>query len=444
MKTIITEVLICGSGPAGIACAFTLGKAGIETTVIDRKAYDNIGDKVCGDALSVDLTKIAIDMVDLPDPKNRGMRDEIERFVLKSQKEKLVIVENSLTIDRLEYGQYLLEETAKFQSVNIIAECKVIDTIVENNTVKGTVCKIGNDKVEIHAKIVVDATGTFGIVRSKLPDHMCEYFPRKLRNDELLVAYREILRTREPHPFYNEIHIYNDEVLRDVMPAYFWIFSRGKYEVNIGLGYSKTKKADIKKLNAIIRDKYFDDFEILKAKGDTITSRLPLPSLVHNGFIAVGDAGALVDILSGEGHGPALLSGIHAARQIVQSDGVYTIDKLWAYNEWIWSGFGKKHVIGKSIIHQLENYGFDAIDWLLKIKFISSGDIENKLDSSINISKLKIMRLLTRPGYALQFFRTMRYIRRIEKHIDRYPSYDRIDSFNIWRDKLENLFENGY
>ena len=37
---------------------------------------------------------------------------------------------------------------------------------------------------EIETKIVIDATGSFGSVRSKLPDSMCVKFPRKIKNGQ--------------------------------------------------------------------------------------------------------------------------------------------------------------------------------------------------------------------------------------------------------------------
>ena len=49
-RTIETDVLIVGAGPAGAAAALSLSKKGIPSIVIDKAQFPR--DKICGDALS--------------------------------------------------------------------------------------------------------------------------------------------------------------------------------------------------------------------------------------------------------------------------------------------------------------------------------------------------------------------------------------------------------
>jgi electron-transferring-flavoprotein dehydrogenase len=444
------DVLVCGGGPGGVSAAFSLGKNGIDTILVDKKAYDQIGHKVCGDALSPILSDQAFDMIGLPRPneENGELMEVLDDVYLygKSPNARIKIGDGSATVDRLLYGQALIKVTDEFDCVNILANHKVREVIVEDNTVKGVVCDNPDGKIKINAKIVIDATGSRGIIRSRLPDSMHTKFPKKLPKEQTLVAYREILRLDKPHRFQNGLYLLYEPEIADVMPGYFWVFSKGPNIVNIGLGYLLTKDnhgKNIREINSKIRERHFPECEILESQGDQIPARMPFHSLVHNGFIMIGDAAALVNPVNGEGHGPAIFSGIKAAEHSIMAlnKNDYSEEALWGFNKWIWNEFGILNSMGHVLIKFIQKYGYDAFDWLLANNVITEADIMIQLrepEEGYDIGYKRVFKLLTRPRLLFGLLKLNRINNKIQELSIKYPDIEYFDDWNTEMTKLLN------
>lgn len=257
----------------------------------------------------------------------------------------------------------------------------------------------------------------------------------------MIVAYREILKTVDPHDYQKGIYLVYEPELK--MPGYYWIFSRGPKEVNIGLGwkiYEENRGADIRAINRIIRERRFPNAEVVASGGDQIPARLPLPSCVHNGFITVGDAAALANPLNGEGHGPALISGIHAAKEIIKAieKGDTSEKGLWDYNKWIWNNYGKEFSFGIAIVKFVDRFGFDTFDWLMAKDIIKEDDILKMIhdhSSDLNIIR-RAIKGWYKPVVLYALWKVMRHIDEIQHLSANYPEYD---NFNEWYRELKNI-----
>ena len=444
-----TDVLVCGGGPGGVACAFTLGKKGIRTILVDKKPKDRIGDKVCGDALNPILSQRFFELIGLPkpDPENKELMEVAETIVLQGQhpKAKIFLGDGSATVDRLRYGQHLLKETESFESVEVIPETRVKGVIIENGFLMGVECLTPKGTIRIRAKVVVDATGSSAVVRRRLPEEMCTKFPRAIPREQMLVAYREIIRTKEPHPFQKGLYLTYEPELKDVMPGYYWFFSRGERELNIGLGYlmeDRNRGKNIQKLNESVRKRYFPDAEIIASQGDQIPARLPLPSLVHNGFLAVGDAGALANPLNGEGHGPALNSGIHAGLYIEKAlrNKDWSEGGLWPYNVWVWHHYGVEFAMGIALIKFMEKYGYDSFEWLVVEGIIREDDILRQLrnpESKHEGMASRALKLVKRPKLLIGVRKMLTHADEIKKLAKAYPQTPK--GFDEWKRRLEKI-----
>ena len=440
-----TEILIVGGGPAGVSTAFTLGKDGKKTILIDKKPYDRIGDKVCGDALSPFYTELANDQIGLPLPNdsNGELSELCDSAVLvgKSKDSILNLGSRSATVDRHLYGQALIKSLSQFDSVQVMSETRVKEAIVSNNRLIGLVCiSAEKGEIRIQANCVVDASGSSGIVRKRLPAQMCAKFPRKIPKHQMLVAYREIIKTSKPHNYRNKLYLTYEPEIEDIMPGYYWYFSKGEKLLNIGLGYlleDHNIGKNIKEINEKVRKRVFPDAEVIASQGDQIPSRLPLPSCVHNGFLAVGDAAAMANPLNGEGHGIALLAGIQAGKNLIQSNN-YTEEELWDYNKWVWNQFGVEFSWGIAIVKFVRKFGIDTFDWLMRKNILQEDDILtmiNNPEENINIVE-RAMRGWYKPKVLLGLRKTMNLAKQIQEHSKNYPS---IDNFDKWYDKLSYL-----
>lgn len=444
-----TDVLIVGGGPGGVSTAYTLGTLGISTILIDKKPMDEIGDKVCGDALSPDYYNEANREVGLPIPeKDKGELMEVvtETVLLGTdQKSKMVLEDGSATVDRLKYGQKLIRSLSQFPHVEVIADMRANKTIVENNTLVGLLCKNNNNGLtEFRAKVVVDASGVGGIVRRLLPTDMIgNRFPQRLPRHELIVAYRDIIRLKEEHPYQNGMYLVYEPEIAHVMPGYYWYFSRGDNELNIGLGYmmyDRNRGQNIKEINRKVRERKFPNAEILKSQGDLIPARLPLPSCVHNGFLTTGDAAALANPLNGEGHGVALIAGIIAGRCIAKAiENNDTSEKgLWDYNRQIWAKYGLINAWGVSFIKFINRWGFETFDWMLAKKILLDDDII-KMNSDPNADLGLLRRGLKgwrRPRTLISLRKSLKLAREIQYLGKNYPEPE---DFDTWVKNLDRL-----
>ncbi len=449
LKEYVTDVVICGGGPGGVSCAFTLGKKGIPVILVDKKKKEKIGDKVCGDALNPILSDRFHSLIGLPkpDPEKKELMEFADVIELRGQHPKAVIKlgDGSATVDRLRYGQHLLNAAEEFDSVKIIPEARVQKVIVNDGFVQGVECLTPEGTIRITAKITVDATGSSGIVRRRLPKEMCQKFPQTIPREQMLVAYREIIRTKTPHQFQRGLYLTYEPELEEVMPGYYWFFSRGENELNIGLGYlmeERNRGKNIREINESVRKRYFPDAEILASQGDQIPARLPLPSLVHNGFVAVGDAGALANPLNGEGHGPALNSGIHAGLFIADalSKGDWSEKSLWKYSKWAWNHYGVEFAMGIALIKFMEKYGYQNFEWLVIQDIIKEDDILLQLrDPEAKHKGLlkRAFKLMKRPKLLFGVRKMLNHADEIKKHAKAYP--DNPDDFGQWYEKLKKI-----
>ena len=163
-------------------------------------------------------------------------------------------------------------------------------------------------------------------------------------------AYFEGVTGFHPHNFIDLLF------LRDLIPAYFWIFPGVKGKSNVGLGFPYTdllgKRISLKKeLFRIIKEYPEVSFRFRnatlasdpKARGLAISRKLQ--ELSGDRFLLLGDAALLVDPFTGEGVGNAMASAESAA--FIIRDCLHTGDfsavSLSAYDRRISRRMGMEH-----------------------------------------------------------------------------------------------------
>jgi len=315
------DAIILGGGPAGSIAAMYLHKLGKNVLLVDRAQFPR--DKVCGDAQGRKAAAIM---------KELGIYEEYER--LPGQKIYGITLSspNGTQIDidirsrdepapgyvhtRMIFDNFLFENAKKLVDTRVF---NVTDIITEDGYVKGIIGTNENgQKEEIRSNIILGADGANSILAIKLnlnknpPEHH-------------IVALRAYYKNVSNMSDRIELHL-----IKNLLPGYFWIFPLPNGEANVGLGMVKedVQKKDIDLRKSIIKEieqnpLFAGRFKDAELVGPIVGWNLPIASYHRkcygNGFMLLGDAASLIDPLSGEGIGNAMISGKIAAQVAVEA-----------------------------------------------------------------------------------------------------------------------------
>jgi flavin-dependent dehydrogenase len=431
------DVCVIGGGPSGVITAITVARAGFTCILLDKKPIERIGEKNCGDALDDLHVKIIEKELNIPAPsiESDEARDTISRISLaaKSLDTKFTADAQGYQVNRLVYGQRLLDH-AVTEGVEVKADCAVREIIIEDNFIRGVKYfdKQGNQQ-SLLAKITVDASGYIGALRKNLTDELKNNVDYSINNHHTIATYREIIKLNKSsdHPFREEIILLYHENIP--IPGYAWIFTEGERMLNIGITWKKSipypKGKSMKTIFHDCLDPIIDplDYQVIATGGGNIPMRPTFDSLVFNGGLLVGDAGALADPTTFEGHGPALESGRLAGNAIIDAlqSKDYSYKALWSYNKNIMTYPGGMHAQSFLAAQLLSTIRVDGLHFLMKKQIISDRELreifqEKSAKISLRSKVFKFIRAFPRWGMMLQ---VKKYIDLIEKAGNIYEEY---------------------
>ncbi len=438
------DVVIVGAGPAGLSLAINLGRANVRTLVVEQKSYEKVGEKICGDILSGRSIVRAKKIIGLPVPGENETAETIEIGCIATKKGKEVTVPFSAkTLDRLKYGQMLLKEVEKFESVEILTDTKVLEPICEKNFVVGCTIQHESKVKTVRSKIVVDCSGYIGRIRQNLPQNFPSKIPSKISKYETIVSYRLILETPEPHPYQKQMRLEIYDTIPS--PGNLWIFSKGEKQLNVGAGWLINKKNENENVKTIMKkicSELFPDSKILEEGGGRLTGRLPLYSLVANGLILCGESAALVDPINGAGISSALFSGYYASRIIIEALSKRKVDEstLWAFNKQIWNFYGVESALGIAVHKLLRTVSLSEFASLLEADVISQDEIDKlMISSSAKMPVKKFLTGLKKPVLSYKIIQALLLSKKIKKVARTYPSTP--EGFEKWLKKIKKLEE---
>ncbi len=322
-----TEVIVVGAGPAGVACAITLARAGKEVVLIERGTF--AGSKnVFGGAIYTQPTKEIFPNFETEAPIER--RNIAHNFIILGENDSTTISYRkddnvSYSVIRGKFDRWAAGE-AKKAGVTLVEET-VVRNLIKNGT---TVVGVQTELEDYYADIVVLADGVNSLLAKQIK------LRKEIETKDVALSVKEVIKL-------DKDTINQRFNLQDNQGAIGEIFG-GPMLGMLGLGFMYTNTDSVTiglgiTLNDLVENNYrpFEVLESLKmhpsiapliegGKLEEYSAHLipeggykKIPKLCDNGVMIVGDAGMLVNNLHWEGTNLAMISGKLAAETAIEA-----------------------------------------------------------------------------------------------------------------------------
>ncbi len=444
------DAIVVGAGTAGCLAAKTVAEAGLKVCLVESKPREEIGEKICGDALGEHHLKF----LGLEKPTGGELEAKIDGIKIFSPDENTIftIADKDFIgylLNRRLFGQWLLRKAVD-AGATLQDSTTLRSPIIEKGAVVGITAKnlkSGNVS-ELRSKVVVDATGYFGMVRKQLPAEMG--IDRDIANEDVEACYREIRQLKQETENTRYCEIYLNQ--KASPGGYVWIFPKGGARVNVGIGTCMRKTGYPNPKEQLYKTTFckpmFEGSTVLAAGSWFDPVRRPLDNMVGNGVMLVGDAASLVNPIHGGGIGPSMLSGYFAGQQIAEalSKGEPTREALWGYNKRYIDTYGKKQGTLDIFKLFLLSCSDEDLNYGMNQKLMTEDDVLKAGmgdDFHLNITETakRVFRGIRRVGFLNKLRLTVVMMRQLSAHYNTYPSTP--DGFDTWRAQTVKLIEEG-
>jgi digeranylgeranylglycerophospholipid reductase len=441
------DVIIVGAGSGGCLAAKTIAKAGYEVCMVDRKSEEDIGDKVCGDAIG----KHHFDNLNLAHPTGKELEQRIDGIKIYSPNMGSVVNVkgegvHGYLVNRQLFGQRLLKD-AKDAGATFLDSTLVAAPIIKKQYVTGVSAKelATGKNFEMPARVVVDASGYSAVLRKKLPPEIG--IETEIKNEDVVVCYREIREVKEQISDPNLCQIYLN--LQRVPGGYYWIFPKSPTKVNVGLGVAMTEGFPNPKSlfrDVILSMPLFKDSRALTGGGGHVPTRRPLNSMVGNGVLIVGDAACQVNPIHGGGIGSSMMGGVKAGEVINKAleKGDVSREGMWSYTGKFMEVYGAKQAgldIFRMLLQRITN---EEMNYGMEHHLITDEDLLKTSmgeDVKLNITE-KTLRIFKGIG-SLSLLRklnsTANLMKKIKSLYTNYPSSP--EGLDEWEEKVNIVIE---
>ena len=369
-----TDICIVGAGPGGAATALKLSHLNIPCVLVDKATFPR--DKICGDAISGKAVTI-LRRID-PAIMERFEATVTEqthvwgiRFV--SPKAKEIDVPFRLDYDpgndpkqgfvskRIDFDKMLIGEVKRRENIDLYE-----GVTIENyeKTKAGYRISSKDQSFVVETRLLVVANGA----HSSFSRHHAGLKKDEKHHAGAVRAYYRNVTGMHPDGFI-ELHF-----LKDIIPGYLWIFPLPGGYANVGLGmrsdYISKRRFNLgKSMQELIKNSPHlqERFKDAELTGKIAGYGLPLGSkkrhISGDHFMLIGDAGHLIDPLSGEGIGNAIYSGFIAAEQAQKclETSNFSASFMKAYDERV------ERVLGKEMEISYRLQQMMARPWLVNL-----------------------------------------------------------------------------
>jgi flavin-dependent dehydrogenase len=315
-----SKVIIVGGGPAGSSCARELVRLGIECLIIDKKRFPRV--KLCAGWVQPELFE-DLDVDPVSYPFSLTFFDHFRVHIFGRQFTPAV---SQYAIRRYQFDQWLLSHCGAPVYTHAVRN---IDKEINGYIIDDL----------FRCQFLVGAGGTH------CPVYQTFFAKQRPRPAGKLIATLEQEVACEIID--SNCHLW---FFIDKLPGYAWYVPKEGGYVNFGIGGYLHKIKDRGKTIGEYWQRFIEELQCLdlkpdvelKPKGAVYYLRNNLRTVQNNSAFITGDAAGLATEDMGEGIGPAVKSGILAARAIAQGRSLTyrSIRKNSFSKWWLLSRFG--------------------------------------------------------------------------------------------------------
>lgn len=403
-----SDICIIGAGPGGAAAALQLAYHGVACTLIDKATFPR--DKICGDALSGKVSTVLNRMDPAIMDRLRASQKQANMWGLKFTVPNMEALELELdrslakelvapgyVVKRLDFDNFLIEETKRHDSIQLIEGIAITDY---EKTDSGYLISNKDKSFQLSAKLLIIANGA----HSSFSRHHAG-LPRELKHHAGGVrAYYKNVGGLNENSYAIELHY-----MKELIPGYLWIFPLPHGEANVGLAMRSDKisertynlKQNLQRIlteNPSFKDRFAEAELVDEIRGFGLPMGSKKRKLSGDHYMLVGDAGHLIDPLTGEGIGNAIFSGVVAADQAMaclQADD-FSASFMRAYDKRIRRVMGRELQLG--YVFQRMMFYPGLIRFLMK-RVYNNHFVMNFLQEVYADSQKNWVKQVKRPGF---------------------------------------------
>lgn len=314
-----TEVIVVGGGPAGIACAVTVARAGHEVILIERGSF--AGSKnVFGGAIYAQPTREIFPNFEKDAPIERLNVEH--KYAILGEDDSTVIAyrhkdsENpSYSVIRGKFDRWMAEQ-AKKEGVILVEETVVRELLIEDEKVVG----VKTELEEYYADIVVLADGVNSLLAKQIG------FREKIEPKDVALSVKEVIKLGR-EKINERFNITDDEgciyeifggPMLGMLGLGFIYTNKESVSIGLGVGLDALCEKNLKPYEVLEELKkhpaiapLIKDGELLEYSAHLIPEGgyKKIPTLFGAGVMIAGDAAMLVNNLHWEGTNLAMISG---------------------------------------------------------------------------------------------------------------------------------------
>ena len=324
-----TEVIVVGGGPAGIACAITVARAGHEVILIERGSF--AGSKnVFGGAIYAQPTREIFPDFEKEAPVERLNVEH--KFAILGEDDSTVIsyrrkdTENpSYSVIRSKFDRWMAEQ-AKKEGVIIVEETVVRELLIKDEQVVG----VKTELEDYYADIVVLADGVNSLLAKQIG------FRKKIEPKDVALSVKEVFKL-DKEKINERFNLSDDEgciyeifggPMLGMLGLGFIYTNRESVSIGLGIGLDELCEHNLKPYEVLDKLKshptlapLIKDGELLEYSAHLIPEGgyKKIPTLFGAGVMIAGDAAMLVNNLHWEGTNLAMISGKLAGETAVRA-----------------------------------------------------------------------------------------------------------------------------